>query len=246
MEVNALGPAQIHTNARFREYLTWYHSATRYKLRQRWTGVDYADIASSDDDDTAYDQRCREGNVVELAPILDRVGTSMRDSVTDIDRFLQSPPATDDRPARDFLQKLQRRLKRAAARCGCRAQVLADVAAAPSHRSSSRAVTASSSHAVARQSATATSSRTFSSGNGEDDEQLEGEGEEGEQQGEGVEGEGDDGEQQPPYDELGLSQLPDAPASSQPARRLRRPPARHTPGTDALRKGKGKGKGTRR
>ncbi|CAN6215829.1 unnamed protein product [Urochloa humidicola] len=239
MEGNALGPAHIHTNARFCEYLTWYHSATRYKLRQRWTGADYADIASSDDDDTTYDRRCREGNVVELAPILDRVGTSMRDSVTDIDCFLQSPPRTDDRPAREFLQKLQRRLRRAAARCGCRAQVLADVAAAPSHRSSSRAVTASSSHAAA----TASSSRTFSSG--EDDSQLQGEGEE-EEQGEEVEGAGEDGEQQPPYDELGLSQLPDAPASSQPARRRRRPPARHTPGTDALGKGKGKGKGTRR
>ncbi|CAN6305867.1 unnamed protein product [Urochloa humidicola] len=231
----------MHTNARFREYLSWYHSSTRYKLRQRWTGADYADIASSDDDNTIYDRKCREGNVVELAPILDRVGTSVRDSVTDIERFLQSPPATDDTPAREFLQKLQRRLKRAAARCGCRAQVLADVAAAPSHRSSSQARTASSSHATAR---TASSSRTFSSSNGEDaedEEQLEGSGE-----GEDGDGQSEEGGQQHPYDELGMSQLLDAPASSQPARRRRRPPVRHTPGTDALGKAKGKGKSTRR
>ena len=45
------------------------------------------------------------------------------------------------------------------------------------------------------------------------------------------------------YDELGLSQLPDAPSTqpSQVARRRRRSPCRYTPGTDALgHKGKGK------
>ena len=45
------------------------------------------------------------------------------------------------------------------------------------------------------------------------------------------------------YDELGLSQLPDAPSTQpmQVARRRRRAPSRYTPGTDALgHKGKGK------
>jgi len=44
-------------------------------------------------------------------------------------------------------------------------------------------------------------------------------------------------------DELGLSQLPDAPSTQPPqvARRRRRSPSRYTPGTDALgHKGKGK------
>ncbi|RLM78818.1 hypothetical protein C2845_PM12G03340 [Panicum miliaceum] len=44
-----------HTRVNFRQYLGWYHSATRYKLRQKWTGDDYACIASSEDEDTSYD-----------------------------------------------------------------------------------------------------------------------------------------------------------------------------------------------
>ncbi|CAN6174337.1 unnamed protein product [Urochloa humidicola] len=230
MKENVLDPPEPHTNANFRAYLAWYHSATRYKLRQRWTGVDYADIASSDDDNTAYDRACREGTVVELAPILDRAGTSIRDSVTDIDRFLQSPLADDSSAAKDFLKKLQTRLKRVAARCGCRAQVMTDVVA-PSHRASRSAAgsanRASSSHGRTREasgSAAAASSSTtptFSDNLDDDD---------------------DEEQPQPQHDELGMSQMPDAPPSSQPAQRRRRPPVRHTPGTDALARGKGKGK----
>jgi hypothetical protein len=65
------GPS--HSRANFRQYLAWYHSATRYKLRQKWMGDDYADIASSKDEDTSYDIRTRECTVVEITPILDRV-----------------------------------------------------------------------------------------------------------------------------------------------------------------------------
>ncbi|CAN6247071.1 unnamed protein product [Urochloa humidicola] len=229
MEVNVQDPAEPHRNANFREYLAWYHSVTRYKLRQRWTGADYADIASSDDDNTTYDKACREGIVVELAPILDRAGTSIRDSVTDIDRFLRSPLVEDSSAAKDFLQKLQRRLKRVAARCGCRAQVLSDVAAGPFHRASGSAAAASFSHGTARQhrasgstaAASSSTTPTFSDDLGDDD----------------------DGEQsQQQHEEIGMSQMPDAPPSSQPAQRRRRPPVRHTPGIDALGRGKGKGK----
>lgn len=62
-----------HHRGTFREYLAWYHSATRYKLRQKWSGDDYAEIASSDDEDTPYDTAIRQGTQVEIAPILDRV-----------------------------------------------------------------------------------------------------------------------------------------------------------------------------
>ncbi|CAN6356848.1 unnamed protein product, partial [Urochloa humidicola] len=81
LEQNVKGGDGSHSNANFRAYLDWLHSATRCKLRQKWTTDDYADIASSDDDDTRYDKRCREGTQVEIAPILDRVGTSVRQSV---------------------------------------------------------------------------------------------------------------------------------------------------------------------
>ncbi|CAN6240298.1 unnamed protein product [Urochloa humidicola] len=240
MELNVQNPAEPHRNANFREYLAWYHSATQYKLRQRWTGADYADIASSDDDNMTYDKACREGTVVELAPILDRAGTSIRDSVIDIDRFLRSPLAEDSSAARDFLQKLQRRLKRVAARCGCRAQVLADVAAGPSHQASGSAALASSTHGTARQHRASCSAAAASSGGSAHaaassssttptfSDDL---------------GDDDDGEQsQQQHDEIGVSQMPDAPPSSQPAQRRRRLPLRHTPGTDALGRGKGKGK----
>jgi hypothetical protein len=46
---------QPHTNENFRAYLTWYRRATRTKLKQQWTQADYADIESSDDEQTAYD-----------------------------------------------------------------------------------------------------------------------------------------------------------------------------------------------
>jgi hypothetical protein len=83
------GPS--HSRANFRQYLAWYHSATRYKLRQKWMGDDYADIASSKDEDTSYDIRTREGTVVEIAPILDRVGSSVMRSVHNIDNTLRYP-----------------------------------------------------------------------------------------------------------------------------------------------------------
>lgn len=46
---------------------------TRTKLKAQWTQADYADIQSSEDEDTAYDIATRAGTVVEAAPILDRV-----------------------------------------------------------------------------------------------------------------------------------------------------------------------------
>ena len=63
---------QPHSNEQFREYLAWYPRATRTSLRQQWTGVDYADIESSEDEDTVYDRSTREGRVVEAGPMFDR------------------------------------------------------------------------------------------------------------------------------------------------------------------------------
>jgi hypothetical protein len=73
MEENVLPVEGPQNNTNFRAYLTWYHTTTRYMLRQRWTKDDYMDIASLDDENTTYDVRGREGRAVELAPILDRV-----------------------------------------------------------------------------------------------------------------------------------------------------------------------------
>uniref|UniRef100_K3ZM91 SWIM-type domain-containing protein n=1 Tax=Setaria italica TaxID=4555 RepID=K3ZM91_SETIT len=43
-----------HTNSEYRQYQTWYQGATRHRLRVQWTQDDYADIHSSDDEDTSF------------------------------------------------------------------------------------------------------------------------------------------------------------------------------------------------
>jgi len=42
-------------------------------VKGQWTHADYADIKSSDDEDTSYDLAMRVGTQVEAAPILDLV-----------------------------------------------------------------------------------------------------------------------------------------------------------------------------
>ena len=64
---------QPHSNEQFCEYLAWYSRATCTRLRQQWTGVDYANIESSEDEDTVYDRSTQEGRVVEAGPMFDRV-----------------------------------------------------------------------------------------------------------------------------------------------------------------------------
>ena len=66
---------RMHRQALFREYVGWFQSVARTKLCQRWTDADYANMGDSDDDNTLYDTRTREGSHVQLAPILDRVVT---------------------------------------------------------------------------------------------------------------------------------------------------------------------------
>ena len=62
-----------HMNREYRCYQAWYQRATHCRLRLQWIEDDYADIESSNDEDTAYDQTTRVGRQVEAGPILDRV-----------------------------------------------------------------------------------------------------------------------------------------------------------------------------
>ena len=64
---------QPHTNYNFRAYLSWYRGVTLTRLKTQWTQADYADLDSSDDEDTSYDLATRQGTCVEAAPVLDRV-----------------------------------------------------------------------------------------------------------------------------------------------------------------------------
>ena len=62
-----------HTNHEYRCYQAWYQRATHCRLRIQWTEDDYADIESSDNENTAYNQTTRVGRQMEAGPILDRV-----------------------------------------------------------------------------------------------------------------------------------------------------------------------------
>jgi len=87
--------------------------------------VDYADIESSDDEDTVYDHSTREGRVVEAAPMLDRVGNSLRQTILDIEGFPRRN--VDEGTLNSFLERVAKRLHRVASRLGCRTLVQRDV-----------------------------------------------------------------------------------------------------------------------
>jgi len=60
-----------HNNYNFRAYLSWYRGVTWNRLKTQWTEADYANLDSSDDEDTSYDITAREGTLVEAALVLD-------------------------------------------------------------------------------------------------------------------------------------------------------------------------------
>ncbi|CAN6303670.1 unnamed protein product [Urochloa humidicola] len=212
-----------HTKDNFRNYLTWYSGVTRCRLKLQWTAADYTEIQSSDDEDTTHDRKARDGTVVEAAPILDRVGNTLRQSVINIERFPRT--GVDEVTLSSFLGKLSRRLRRAAGRCGCRVSVAMDV-----HAPRVEHGTGTSEHGAATSvdpGATSSSRATFEDSTTDDDQPTP-----------------------TGPEELGMSQLPDAPSmqpTQLPAQRRRRPRDPYTPSTDALgAKGKGKGKGKAR
>jgi hypothetical protein len=63
-------PDMNHEN---RRYQAWYQGMTHCRMRLQRTEDDYANIDSSSDEDTAYDQTTRVGRQVEAGPILDKV-----------------------------------------------------------------------------------------------------------------------------------------------------------------------------
>ncbi|TVU51646.1 hypothetical protein EJB05_03086, partial [Eragrostis curvula] len=229
----------MHRDSEFRRYLEWYQSSTRYHLRQAWTDRDYADMESSDDENTPYDVATRQGTVVEIGPVLDRVGRDIRRSVNDISNAMAFPAGQPDGESRlrAAMERLQRRLRRVAARCGCRAQTMHDVAAPvlslersrASGGSRSRASGGSRSRGRGSTSRGASSSRTRSRARASSSSDAS--------------NANDEDYEAPQHEVIGPSQLPDAPSSSQPTQRARRPVDRYTPGTNVLgNKGRGEGK----
>jgi hypothetical protein len=55
MEENNNDNEEPHDNIDYRWYHAWYQGSTQTKLRRKWADVNYVDIDSSQDEDTAYD-----------------------------------------------------------------------------------------------------------------------------------------------------------------------------------------------
>ncbi|TVT97849.1 hypothetical protein EJB05_56882, partial [Eragrostis curvula] len=124
---------------------------------------------------------------------------------------------------------------RVAARCGCRAQTLQDVAPPVVSPERSRASGGSRSRGRGSTSRGASSSRTRGASSSRTRSRAR-------DSSSSDASDGNDEDYEAP-DVIGPSQLQDAPASSQLTQRTRRPVDRYTPGTNALaNKGKGKGK----
>ncbi|TVT99474.1 hypothetical protein EJB05_55143, partial [Eragrostis curvula] len=215
----------------------WTMRFDHLKQKKAWTEVDYADMESFDDENTPYDVATREGTVVELGPVLHRVGRDIRRSVNEMSNAMTFPVGQPDGESRlrAAMERLQRRLRRVAARCGCRAQTMQDVAppvvsperSRASGGSRSCASGGSRSRGRASSSRGASSSRTRSRARGSSSSDAS---------------DGNDHDYEAPeQDEIGPSQLGDAPSSSQATQRTRRLVDRYTPRTYALgNKGKGK------
>ncbi|CAN6198791.1 unnamed protein product [Urochloa humidicola] len=211
-----------------------------------------------------HDRNVRQGSQIQFGPVLDRVGTEIMRTVAEAGVALRVPQGSvgEASALRAFIERGMHRLRRVAAKLGCRAQ---EVDIVPAHHQAStsrsrRSSAAARSSSAARSSAAAGSSsraRTFSS----DDENPTADGS-GDNGGDGDPSESDDDRSDPEYNEISMSQLQDAPRPSQPSQRARRGPIADlspsnivsgrrekrprnamTPGTDALAKGKGKGKG---
>uniref|UniRef100_K4AJ17 Aminotransferase-like plant mobile domain-containing protein n=1 Tax=Setaria italica TaxID=4555 RepID=K4AJ17_SETIT len=150
----------------------------------------------------------------EIDALTAHSGRTLQSSVRDIEQFR---PRVRDPETRSFLERLSNRLRRAAARCGCRTATTRDVHV-PSLREGG----------VGTSSQGPSGSKSIASEEDDDDDDDD-----------------DGGDDEQRAEEIGPSQLQEAPLT-QPTQavggtRLRHPRSPYTPGTDALgHKGKGK------
>ncbi|BAH94348.1 Os08g0471100 [Oryza sativa Japonica Group] len=169
------------------KYLAWLHRTYRLVLRPAWTLADIADDPEDVEEQNEYDTRTRLGTTVETGPVRDRVARELLQTVNDAGVALGTAPGSEGEGG-----TLRNALQRLRQRCR-------KLAARLGCRSTDVVE-----HAHAHQ---------------EGDEEGEVGDEEGEQDKEAEEGdeeeEGDE-DREEEADELGPSQLEDAPESSQP------------------------------
>ncbi|XP_015634768.2 serine/threonine-protein phosphatase 7 long form homolog [Oryza sativa Japonica Group] len=186
-EENGVPDQGQHNGTEFDLYLAWLHRTYRLVLRPAWTLADIADDPEDVEEQNEYDTRTRLGTTVETGPVRDRVARELLRTVNDAGVALGTAPGSEGEGG-----TLRNALQRLRQRCR-------KLAARLGCRSTDMVE-----HAHAHQ---------------EGDEEGEVGDEEGEQDKEAEEGdeeeEGDE-DREEEADELGPSQLEDAPESSQP------------------------------
>nr|BAH80051.1 hypothetical protein [Oryza sativa Indica Group] len=186
-EENGVTDQGQHNGTEFDLYLAWLHRTYRLVLRPAWTLADIADDPEDVEEQNEYDTRTRLGTTVETGPVRDRVARELLRTVNDVGVALGTAPGSEGEGG-----TLRNALQRLRQRCR-------KLAARLGCRSTDVVE-----HAHAHQ---------------EGDEEGEVGDEEGEQDKEAEEGdeeeEGDE-DREEEADELGPSQLEDAPESSQP------------------------------
>ncbi|BAH93949.1 Os07g0513300 [Oryza sativa Japonica Group] len=186
-EENGVPDQGQHNGTEFDLYLAWLHRTYRLVLRPAWTLADIADDPEDVEEQNEYDTRTRLGTTVETGPVRDRVARELLRTVNDAGVALGTAPGSEGEGG-----TLRNALQRLRQRCR-------KLAARLGCRSTDVVE-----HAHAHQ---------------EGDEEGEVGDEEGEQDKEAEEGdeeeEGDE-DREEEADELGPSQLEDAPESSQP------------------------------
>nr|AAP21405.1 putative mutator-like transposase [Oryza sativa Japonica Group] len=186
-EENGVPDQGQHNRTEFDLYLAWLHRTYRLVLRPAWTLADIADDPEDVEEQNKYDTRTRLGTTVETGPVRDRVARELLRTVNDAGVALGTAPGSEGEGG-----TLRNALQRLRQRCR-------KLAARLGCRSTDVVE-----HAHAHQ---------------EGDEEGEVGDEEGEQDKEAEEGdeeeEGDE-DREEEADELGPSQLEDAPESSQP------------------------------
>ncbi|CAD6343765.1 unnamed protein product [Miscanthus lutarioriparius] len=206
------------TSASPTSWTPFYHSMfnrqkkkkiTNWQLEhQRYIKQDIADIVSEDEGNNPYDQATREGRQVEIAPTLAKASTEIMRTVAEQGRALMIPVGDPDEASmlRQHIQRAMHRLRKVAARLGCRrapdVAVPQQLGAGPSTAHVGGTSSSHGAHVGGTSSHGAATSAEGGQGHGPYDD-------EGEHQGEDDEGQGEYYEHE--YDEIGMSQLEDAP-----------------------------------
>jgi hypothetical protein len=79
-EQNNMRIYAVHRGRAFNNYLAWLGERTRLHLKPTWTAQDIAEIDSENEGNNPYDEATRQGQQLEIAPVLTRAVSTLRGS----------------------------------------------------------------------------------------------------------------------------------------------------------------------